>query len=150
MPRKPTVPLTAAQEHEIAALYSDSKTKTREIYAAYGVNPRQLYRVLERQGISLRKPQATRNRSNAMMSAPLNGHHSPLTTAPLTVTVDAQGTVVAAERDERAASGMPVWTITYQGVISVRGASIEDAIYRAKANPEVRRIVGAVQRESAP
>jgi hypothetical protein len=66
-------------------------------------------------------------------------------TPRLAVTVDRNGTVVEAKR-ETAIADMPEWEVTVQVVTTatrrLRALNIEEAIHRAKTDPQVRRVVG--------
>jgi hypothetical protein len=67
----------------------------------------------------------------------------------LAVSVDHAGTVVAAVR-EGAAAQLSLWEVTLEVITTstrtttrrIRACSIEEAIHRAKAAPEVHRVVG--------
>jgi transposase-like protein len=137
MARGPNRAWSLREVEEVINLYCTTDTPTREICRAYDLNHAQLYRQLRKHRIPLRKE----HRAMPQPPTPPNGH------AGLAVTVDKYGTVLAAVPE---GPQLPEFEVTVRvattTTIVVRAVSLEEAIHRARTDPKVIHVVGAIEK----
>ena len=138
--------LTPDERREIARLYAEADASTADIRAKFGISDPTLYRVLQRQGIPLRRRGG--GQSAPAPAATSNGH-APAEAAPrvaAAVAARPRRTVARAESVAASSDAATQFRIEFRGERVFNAADIEDALRQAKALGVVDIV--AITRES--
>ena len=121
--------LTPDERREIARLYGEADASTADIRTKFGISDPTLYRVLQKQGIPLRR----RGGAQPAPASTANGH-APAEAAPRAAVTRTRRTVARGEAVSAAsADAATQFRIEFRGERVFDAADIEDALRQAKA-----------------